>query len=675
MTTAAECSTFRRVAARLLPLVLLVAGTASVATAAPADANHRFERIGYSVGNVAAVVPIPGEMRAIVVTKNGEVHRVAGDRLVDELMGTFTVSQTCDGDGVLDAAWDIQGNAAIFVTYIQASPRKFVIARLDITGARVGAPQQLYSFPVGTSVGCTNLGGGITMAADGKLLVGVGDMGNGPGAGQGTVITGKILRVNATMPGGPAADNPSPTSPVYGLGVRNPIRMSLDTVTGRVWFVDVGPSANDELNWISGPSINYAWPRASGPFNTNGFRDPAFTWAAAINPTGVIANNGQNFGPSWLGDAIVSAANGRMFRVHPPATLTEQATNSTSTTIFTPGTGEPGALQTLWSSEDGYAYAATANGEMFRLRNNNGPIQEPSDASSILPLLVRKLSGGGLDLLAERETALDKYGFYPGSLTTFYSHFDPANPLPDSSNCATTTGATAGCAQGDTSTTSAWSHIQMSQAQVDAMPDLAYFVLSGINTRAETAVGRASSGLTEPGGLQTFGCPCPAGINEGYVIDSCMTPFTLARGYWSEGGGDITNVTVDGDFDCNVILIDLSEDWCYWCHQLAPDLETIYTDYKSRGFTLITLLSQDASGNDATYATVQGWVSRHGSTNPVLLDERQRVMNLYFDNVNCGGFPQSLLFDADGVYVQNICGYDPTTIRAAVDREVVRAGR
>ena len=232
MSLAAESRSFPCATARIASLLLtaLVASTlAAPAQAGPVDANHRFERLGYSVGNVAAIVRVPDEMRAIVVTKNGEVHRVAGDRLVDELMGTIPVAQTCDGDGVLGAAWDTATNGALFVTYMTTAPRKFAIARLDISGAKVSAPVVLYSFgPTAGYVGCTNLGGGIAMANDGRLLVGVGDMGNGPGAGQQSVVTGKILRFNATMPGGPAADNPSPTSPVYCVGVRNPTRITLD---------------------------------------------------------------------------------------------------------------------------------------------------------------------------------------------------------------------------------------------------------------------------------------------------------------------------------------------------------------------------------------------------------------------------------------------------------------
>ncbi len=660
---------------RLLGFALALLGVASLASAAPTDANHRFERIGFSVGNVARALPVPGEMRSIVVTKNGEIYRVAGDRLVTEFMGSITVSETCVGDGVLDAAWDIQTNSAIFVTYIApGATRRFTVARLDITGSTVGAAQTLYSFPVpATAAGCTNLGGGTVMGLDGRLLVGVGDMGNGPGAGQQSVVTGKILRLAATMPGGPAPDNPTPTSPVYCLGVRNPTRMALDSMTGTVWFVDLGPGSNDELNWMSGSGTNYAWPRTMGTFNTSGFRDPAATWATPITPVGLAVNRQGNFGPSWDGDVIVAAAAGTLHRVD-PIDLVITPPQATTTTIFTPGTGEPTALASSYMPGDGYAYAVTPMGEFYRLRSDIGPVAEPSDVDSIVPTLVRKLSGGGLEILTERETAVEKYGFYPGSTNNFYSHFNAASPLPAASDCVTTTGATQGCLTSDTSTTSAWARIQMSSSQVDAMPDNAYFVLSALNGRAESMVGRSSQSADRPGGNQTFGCPCPAGMPVGVGDEQCAEPWTLA--YGKENDAVIGPVTFDTTWDCDVILVDLSEDWCTWCHVLAPDLEQIYLDYKDRGFTLITLISENASGGLATQATIDSWNNRHDPTNPLILDEARRVMNRWFGTgaPPCNGWPQSHLFDCDGVHKEVICGADPVAIRNAVVRALNDCG-
>ena len=661
---------------RLAFLGLVALTCASVASAAPVDANHRFERIGYSVGNVARSLPVPGQMRAIVVTKNGEVHRVAGDRLVDEFLGSFPVSETCPGDGVLDAAWDIQTNAAIFVTYIApGATRRFTVARLDITGNTVSAPQTLYSFPVpATAAGCTNLGGGTVMALDGRLLVGVGDMGNGPGAGQQSVVTGKILRFNATMPGGPAADNPSPTSPVYCLGVRNPTRMALDTMSGRVWFVDIGPASNDELNWMSGSSTNYAWPRASGDYNTLGFRDPATTWATAVTPTGVAVNRMGNFGAAWDGDVVVTAAAGTMYRVD-PVDLVITPPQATRTTIFTPGTGDPNAFVSAYMGADGYAYVTTPSGEFFRLRNNNAPVQEPSDVASIVPTLVRKLSGGGLEIMTERETAVDKYGFYPGTTDNFYSHFDAGNPLLAPADCVTTTGATAGCVMPDTSTTSAWARIQLSPTQVNAMPADAYFVLSALSDRAESMVGISSQGADRPGGLQTFGCPCPTGVTVGPRVNNCGPDFTVAQGV--EGRtGSVPNVfgpyVLPEQYECSVVMLDLSAEWCPPCRIMALDAESLYQQFKDRGFVMIHVLNErDPRGTGpCDVPCADRWTRDFGTTFPVLAD----ITSQGWDNYNTlNGWPQSLLISRDGIVVRRFDGSQPrATLEAAIEAEVSR---
>ena len=691
MSPAAE-SRPRRAPARTVVVSALLAVSlatcAGTALAAPSDPNHKFERIGWSIGNVAAVVRVPNTMRAIVVTKNGEIHRVVGDRLLDELMGTIPVSQSCDGDGVLGATWDTATNAALFVTYISAAPRKFTVARLDVNGDKVAAPVSLYQFPVPTSTGCTNLGGGITMGNDGRLLVGVGDMGNGPSAGQPSGLTGKIIRLEAWGTGGPAVDNPNPLSAMYSLGVRNPVRLATDSMTGNVWFIDVGPAANDELNWISGPSINFAWPRVSGPYGTTGFRDPAWTWTTSINPTGLIVNRGSNFGPQWSGDLIVTTASASMRRVHPTDLSDPINPVATQSTLFTPGTGDPGAMADSMMLADGYAYGITPSGEIYRLRADNGDAEEPSDIAAIVPTLVSKMSDGSLSIMTENETGNDKYGFYPGNLDSIYSHF--SGPMSKASECTGTTGATQGCVDGINMPGSAWATIQLTASQVDAMPDKAYFVLSSLNNRTETAVGVDSNGQFRPGGNQTFGCPCPSGTVEGVENGDCADPWTLA--YGKQAGAVIGPVTFDADWDCQVTLVDFSEDWCYWCHVLAPDLEQLQTDFRSRGFTLITLISENTAGGVATQATIDSWISQHpDSDNPLILDENRRVMQHWFgtgapcphcvdqngDGVGdpCNGFPQSHVFDCDGVHVDVICGADPDGVREAVDAALISCGR
>jgi glucose/arabinose dehydrogenase len=653
----------------------------SLVLAAPAfagvtDPAYRFERIGGSLTNIAAIVQVPGVMRATVLLKNGEIHRVVGDGLVDEMVGQIpNVSQMagCTNDGVLDAAIDwVGGSQDLLVTYMKGSgaTRKFTAARLPWTGAAYGAPVVLNEL---ASTSCQNMGGGITQAADGNIFVGIGDMGNGPGAGQDSVGTGKLWRLAPT--GGAAAGNPNIGSPIYGKGVCDPIRMDWDKTRNFPWFIDRsfsvgGGRVADELNFLNGASQNFAWPRIAGDYSTPPYVDPIYSWATPIGPTGLVAlSSGGNFPNTLAGDLLISTATGSILRIH-PTNLAPSATTGTSSFMYAAVPPDPNNFVDMWMPNDTYLHVATPGGEIFRMRNDTGALQEPSDAQSITPLLVSKIGSGanaGIRLTMEHETGFTKYDFYPGNIAGFpsYTHV-PAVPL-DPDTCTPPNGVNAGCMDVVSTPGSAWVTSDLSAAQLQGWPTLAYFFVSGMSTRNETVLGQDGDRINVPGGNQTFGCPCPVGVAEGFRVGDCETPFTLARGL--EGAGnEINNVTVDTDFDCDVILLDLSEDWCYWCHQLAPDLEQLYQDHQAQGFMLITLISQDENGaNNADWSNIQSWVSVHGSTNPVLLDENQRVLNQYFETATCGGFPETLLFNRDGEQVQMFCGADPGGIRAAVE--------
>lgn len=650
---------------------------AAPAVAGVTDPAYRFERIGGSLTNIAAIVQVPGVMRATVVLKNGEIHRVVGDGLVDEIVGqipSVSAMGGCSNDGVLDAAIDwVNGSQDLLVTYMRGSgaSRKFTAARLPWTGRGYGDPFILHEI---ASTACQNMGGGITQAADGNIYVGVGDMGNGPGAGQDSVGTGKLWRLSPS--GGGAAGNPNIGSPIYGKGVCDPIRMDWDKTRNLPWFIDRSFSTGagrmaDELNFLNGGSQNFAWPRVAGDYSTPPYVDPIYSWSTTIEPTGLVAiPAGGNFPSANAGDLLLTTATGSILRIH-PTNLTPSATTGTSSYMYAAVPPDPNNFVDIWLPNDTYAYVATPGGEAFRLRNEAaGTLQEPSDGQSITPMLVSKVGVGpnaGLRLTMEHETAFTKYGFYPGNLAAFptYTHV-PGTPLePDT--CTAPSAANAGCLDVVSTPGSAWVTSDFSAAQVQGLPDVAYFFVSGMSTRNETVLGQDSDIINVPGGNQIFGCPCPAGMAEGFRVGDCLTPFTLARGMMG-AGNEINNVTVDTDFDCDVILIDLSEDWCFWCHELAPELEQLYLDHQAQGFTVITLISQDESGpNNADWSNIQSWVSRHGSTNPVLLDENQRVLNQYFETATCGGFPESLLFDRDGEQVRMFCGYDPAAIRGAVE--------
>jgi len=626
---------------------------ATCASAGVIDPNHRLERVGAAVNDGVFVTSMPGVGRLLVGERGGDLKLVAGDGLVTETIATIPVSQTCAGEGLMGGVW-MPSTPYLYLSWIQPSPRRLAIGRILFDNAnQPGELETLRDFAVGAT--CDHLGGAIEFASDFRLLIATGDMGQPSSAGNITSTNGKILRMNGD--GSLPPDNVLPGSAVYGMGVRDPGGFARDSVLPNVFFVDRGPGMNDELNHVE-RQANYGWPTGTGALETAGFTDPVQTWATPIGSSTVALYRADHFN-GWQGDALVAGDDGSIDRVdlNGAAFVADQP-------LVTPGTGMP----TGWRSmhvQDGYVWMLDGQGDLWRFRSSKGTPLEPSRDISPVPMTVTKDDTGRIVFSVERQPGVTQYGLYVGEVeplvqTATYNHgvtvgtdllanqYVPA-PADDGSAYAKLT-------------------------VDDTFPPAPYFLLSADSTRLETGCGYSSAADLRPGGGITHGCPCPDGVPDGVRPGQCATPFTIQRGWWAEVG-EIGPVTFDEEWDCDVIVLDLSEDWCFWCHELAPELEQMYVDYRDRGFTALTLLSQDTSGNDATWTTVQGWVSRHGSTNPVLLDQRQAAMNQYFNVPDCNGWPQSLIFGADGVQTDIVCGYSPDAIRAAIERNLAAAGR
>jgi hypothetical protein len=646
---------------RLLSVFAVGAFVATSARAGAVDPNQRFEHVGRSVADVAVFLPMPGYGRALVIGHSGDFHLTTGDRLVDDIVYHLPVSQTFTGDGVLDATWH---NAApgqiLYVSYIQPTPRKLAVARFEFTGMAVTEMDVLYSVTIPPAAN-QNLGGGLTMAADGKLYLGVGDMGNSRGAQQPTTLQGKIFRLNSDLPGGIPSDNPiSATSPIYATGVRNPVRMATDGA-GVSYFLDVGPALNDELNIVT-RQANYAWDRFTGVQQTTGLTDPIYVWSTAITPTGIAVNTGANFGAASANDLFVTGATGTLVKLHPNPT-TPPPSLATQTVLYTAGPSEPANLAAIDFRADGLAYVSDVGGDIWRLKNNNAAMEEPSDYGSITPLLVRKTAGNMIEISAEREVALGDFGLYTGDVT--------ASRLAGAGNWYTH-----GLTTTDTHPDDGVTMDAMSKFTIDGStsPSVAYYLVSGLNTRGETGLGTDSAAVARPGGNQTFGCPCPAGATVGAEVDNCQKTFTLPAGVEGEPTPGVFNPIGPTSFfdpwDCDVVMMDMSMEWCNPCRAMAGDAEAIYQQYAGRSFMLVHVLPEDVSHNPAYLAVAQRWTHDFGLTFPVFYDTNYLVWGLYD---NSGFIPQTMLFRKDGTIAQHWTGYqDVATITAAIDAELAR---
>lgn len=147
-------------------------------------------------------------------------------------------------------------------------------------------------------------GGRIKFGPDGMLYVTTGDASLADLAQDRDSLAGKILRLkdDGTIP----PDNPFPGSPLYSLGHRNPQGLAWDS-QGRLWAVEHGASATDELNLIK-PGHNYGWPVIRGDETETGLESPLIhsgqeTWA----PSGLTFFDGTLFFVGLRGQSLYQA--------------------------------------------------------------------------------------------------------------------------------------------------------------------------------------------------------------------------------------------------------------------------------------------------------------------------------------------------------------------------------
>jgi len=177
-------------------------------------------------------------------------------------------------------------------------------------------------------------GGGLAFGPDGFLYIGFGDGGsaNDPlRAGQDLrTLLAKMLRIDVnrtegTLPYAIPADNPrfSDTAArreIFAYGLRNPWRISFDSITGKLWVGDVGQNAFEEVNVVE-KGGNYGWNTMEG---TNCFRSPNCNRQGLIPP---VYQYGRSDGISitggyvYRGSAIPSLTGAYLFADYGSGTI------------------------------------------------------------------------------------------------------------------------------------------------------------------------------------------------------------------------------------------------------------------------------------------------------------------------------------------------------------------
>lgn len=140
------------------------------------------------------------------------------------------------------------------------------------------------------------------------------------------------------------------------------------------------------------------------------------------------------------------------------------------------------------------------------------------------------------------------------------------------------------------------------------------------------------------------------------------SPISVAADFTAEGL-DGQKYQLSKLLEKGPVFLDFWTTWCKPCMVELPELGKLHEKYKDRGFTLLTVASDDQK----TLAKVKPTVKQHGWTFPVLLDPKREIGNPY----NVRQYPTSYLIGQDRKIVSVHLGYRPGD-EAKIEEEILR---
>ena len=114
------------------------------------------------------------------------------------------------------------------------------------------------------------------------------------------------------------------------------------------------------------------------------------------------------------------------------------------------------------------------------------------------------------------------------------------------------------------------------------------------------------------------------------------------------------------DYQGDVIVLDMSTMWCYWCKVAAQTTQAIHDSHES--VTVLTVLLEDASGDIVDSADLQAWAQAYNITAPVLAGNMD-MRGTNDDQWVSGGIPSFFFIDKDFYVRRHLPGWNEDTIQ------------
>lgn len=340
-------------------------GDGASSSAPPGDST------AFTVETVATGLEVPWAMalapdgRLFVTERPGRIRVIVADTLRADPWATLAVREEGEAGLMgLALAPDFASSGHVYVVGTFESGGGLVnrVMRFTEVAGRGTDPRVIIDdIPAARF----HAGDAIAFGADGMLYLATGDAREPESARDPTSLAGKILRYRPD--GTPPPDNPSPGSPVWASGLRNPQGLAWDPGSGQLFATDHGPSGfpnerfrtgNDEVNAIVRGG-DYGWPAVAGTGGGAPLRDPVVVWDPAIAPSGLAFYASDAIAP-WSGSLFVAALAGTSLRRIAVTRAPDAAAGwrATAEERLLEGYGR---LRAVLAGPDGSLYVTTSN--------------------------------------------------------------------------------------------------------------------------------------------------------------------------------------------------------------------------------------------------------------------------------------------------------------------------
>ena len=227
-----------------------------------------------------------------------------------QLNGTGLIDEQGLLDILPDQNFAQNGFYYVFYTHVGSSTNNHRVSRFTASGNGTVAGSEVVLWEDPGNAGHNLHGGSLAFGTDGKLYISTGVNETNADAQRLDLPRGKILRINkdGTIPAdNPFVDGAGPNrDEIWALGLRNPFRMTIDPVTGKMYIADVGGAFVEELN-VGARGANFGWPVCEGPCSDAGMTNPIFSYPHNNRDAAIIA------GPTYRGSQFPSEYQGSLF--------------------------------------------------------------------------------------------------------------------------------------------------------------------------------------------------------------------------------------------------------------------------------------------------------------------------------------------------------------------------